>query len=143
MASLVPVSNTVYDCLEDKGWDVEITWDGGIEASSATIPSEQRDVFAADSAACWAVIDERVARMGPDEIEQVYRQELDTRSCMIDEDYDVESPPSLQEYVDRFHGDRWTAYGASSITSTALSDAEWLHIAQACPQPAWSFGAAE
>jgi hypothetical protein len=141
--SLSPAADTVYECLTRKGWDVSISWDGGIEASSDDIPDAQLDLFEKDSDECWRIIDERVETMSLEAIEMVFEQELATRSCLINEGVNVDEPPSKQRYLDTFHDDRWMAYGASDIDSVARDSSEWRRIAQACPQPAWALGAEE
>lgn len=139
--SLSPAADVAYECLKEKGWDVTISWDGGIEASSRRIPDGQRSVYEEDEAACWKIIDDRVAAMGSDAIADVYRQELATRECLIDHDIDVAEPPSEQAYIDSFHGERWTAYGASTLVSTPIDEADWRQLAEQCLQPSWSLGA--
>ncbi|WP_401001111.1 hypothetical protein [Agromyces sp. GXQ0307] len=136
--SLSPASNQVYECLEEKGWDVTLTWDGGIEVSSATIPTAQRDLFDEDAEACWQPINDRIQNMGADEISDVYQDELTTRECLIDLGFEVGEPPSKQEFIDTFQGLRWSAYADSNVDASV--DDEWRETNIACPQPAWSFG---
>lgn len=138
--SLAPAADVVYRCLTDKGWDVTIDWQGGIEVDSESVPVEQYDIFDADSDACWAVIDDRVKSMQPEEISEIYDDELTTRECLIDEGYSIDDPPSEQQYIDTFHGRRWSAYG-NNIPLDTLSDEEWRALNEKCPQPAWSLGA--
>jgi hypothetical protein len=139
--SLSPASNLAYQCLTEKGWDVELTWEGGIEASSKTVPDAQRSQYEADSDECWSVIDDRILNMKPEEIGKVYDSELKTRECLIQRGYDVGTPPSKQEYIDTFQGERWSAYGDSNALGPGTPDDEWRKISEACPQPAWSLGA--
>lgn len=139
--SLSPAADVVYQCLVDKGWDVTITWDGGIEARSSDVPDAQVGRYEEDSAKCWAVIDERVAAYTPAQIAEVYDMELATRECLIEQGLSVAEPPSEQTYIDTFHGERWMAYGASDIDAVAGDQARWKEIATACPQPSWSLGA--
>ena len=139
--SIAPVSNYVYQCLTDKGWDVTLTWDGGIEVSSETIPEAQIALYDADSEECWSVIDGRVASMQDDEIAGVYRDELTTRDCLIEQGYEVEPPPSEQLFVESFRGARWSAYGGAEIPFASLTEDAWRKLNVACPQPAWSLGA--
>lgn len=138
--SLSPAADAVHACLTAKGWDVQLTWDGGIESDSRTIPDAQSDQYDADSDECWAVIDDRIASMQPDEIKQVYREELATRDCLIGAGFTVDTPPSEQQYVDTFFGTRWTAYGESSALSQSTDDEKWRHVNETCPQPSWSLG---
>ncbi|HXH33716.1 MAG TPA: hypothetical protein VNJ54_04805 [Plantibacter sp.] len=138
--SLSPASDAVYACITEKGWDVTISWDGGIGASSDTIPAAQVDQYDSDAAACWAMIDDRVAAMQPDEIEAVYLDEIATRECLIAQGYSVDSPPSRQQYVDTFFTTRWTAYGESDAMSPRNDEDTWRALNETCPQPAWSLG---
>lgn len=139
--SMAPVSNFVYQCLTDKGWDVTLTWDGGIEVSSETIPEAQLSLYDADSDECWSVIDGRVASMQDDEIAGVYLDELATRECLIEQGFEVESPPSEQTFIETFRGSRWSAYGGAELPFGAITEERWRDLNAACPQPAWSLGA--
>lgn len=138
--SLSPAGNEVYACLTEKGWDVTLTWDGGIETTSESMPASQADQYDADSRACWDMIDERISAMQPADIVKVYQRELATRACLLDHGYEVEEPPSEQQYVDDFFGARWSAYGASNASGRPLPGDDWRTINEACPQPAWSLG---
>lgn len=137
-SSLSPASDQVYKCLTQRGWNVTLTWDGGIEVSSDTVPTEQREAFDADANDCWAPINERVAMMSPDEIAKVYDSEVRTRTCLIALGYEVGQPPSKQSFVDSFHGLRWSAYADSNVN--AADDELWHKANVQCPQPAWSLG---
>lgn len=139
--SLSPVADTVYQCLRDRGWDVTITWDGGIEANSNQVPSGQQDLYASDEKECWGIVEDRIERMDSEAIADVYRQELATRECLIDHGYDVDPAPSEQQYIDSFHSERWMAYGASTLTTTPIGESEFREVSAECPQPAWSLGA--
>jgi len=141
--SYSPASDRVFRCLIDKGWDVQITWDGGITAGSDTIPNAQYSSYKSDSDACWSAVDDRILAMTPAEISRAYAEEVKTRDCLIGLGYAVDEPPSAQTYADGFFGERWTAYGASSIVSRPLRDEEWERVGKTCVQPSWSFGAAE
>lgn len=138
--SLSPASNQIYECIVARGWDVELTWDGGVEASSDTIPLEQRDLFLKDSDECAAEIEAVVSAMGTEQIAAVYERELATRECLIESGFDVGAPPSQQQYIDTFNGERWSAYGASDVLNAAADEVEWRKINETCPQPAWSLG---
>ena len=139
--SLSPAADVVYKCLSDKGWEVSISWDGGIEATGDDVPDAQRDLFEADSDECWGVIDERVQAMAPDAISKVYDQELATRDCLIAHGLNVDSPPSRQQYIDTFHGERWMAYSASDVDTIAQDPEAWQKLSEDCPQPSWALGA--
>ncbi|HWK19850.1 MAG TPA: hypothetical protein VNR37_03650, partial [Microbacteriaceae bacterium] len=43
--SLSSAGNDLYDCITEKGWDVTLRWDGGVEASTETIPQEQYNLY--------------------------------------------------------------------------------------------------
>lgn len=138
-----PAANVVYQCLVDKGWDVTISWDGGIEANSNDIPDAQSDTYDQASTECWAVVEDRVAAYTPERIAEVYAMELATRECLIEQGLSVDEPPSEQAYIDTFHGERWMAYMASDIDTVATDESRYKEIATACPQPSWSLGAEE
>jgi hypothetical protein len=131
----------MYRCLVDRGWAVSITWDGGIEASSDTVPDAQVSQYEADNRECMALIDDRIMNMQPDQIEGVYSKEIATLDCLSQLGYEGDPPPSKQQYIDSFHGERWSAYGAVNIPFAELSEDDWKSLNMACPQPAWSLGA--
>jgi len=139
--SLSPAGDDLYECITEKGWDVTLLWDGGVEASSETIPQEQLDLYRADMAECMAELDQRILAMTEVEIRAAYLAELVTRECLVGLGYDVQEPPSEQTYIDDFFGVRWTAYGESNVSVQALSDSEWRTLNESCPQPSWGFGA--
>ena len=138
--SLSPAGDQAYRCLKEKGWDVTLTWDGGIEASSDTVPAGQKESYDADSQECWGKIDARIAAMTEAEIRKVYTSELTTLACLADLGYAVEEPPSEQAYVDSFHGRRWSAYTATDFPEDLLRSADWKAVNEKCPQPALSLG---
>ena len=139
--SLSPAGDDLYECISEKGWEVTLRWDGGVEASSETIPQEQYDLYTADMRQCMAELDQRILAMTETEIRAAYRAELATRECLVGLGYDVQEPPSEQTYIDDFFGARWTAYGESNVSIQALSDSEWRALNESCPQPSWGFGA--
>jgi hypothetical protein len=139
--SLSSASNLVYECLTDRGWKVTLTWDGGIEAGSATVPDAQLENFNSDSDECWGMVDNRILNMQPEEISQTYAAELETRECLIERGFKVGTPPSEQQYIDTFQSARWSAYADSNGLNAQTSADEWREINEACPQPAWSLGA--
>jgi len=139
--SLSSAGNDLYDCITEKGWDVTLRWDGGVEASTETIPQEQYNLYDADASACMAELDQRILAMTEVEIRAAYQAELATRECLVGLGYDVQEPPSEQTYIDDFFGVRWTAYGESNVSIQALSDSEWRTLNESCPQPSWGFGA--
>ncbi len=139
--SLSPSANAVYDCIVAKGWDVSLTWDGGISASSESVPTEQREYFQADSAACWAEVDGRIAAMGSADIQKVYELELETRTCLIARGFSVDDPPSAQVFLDSWSQAPWSAYAASDLEAAMADESAWRELNETCPQPAWSLGA--
>lgn len=140
--SLSPAGDQAYHCLRDKGWDVSLSWDGGVSISSSDIPTAQRELYEADSDSCWGEIDSAVASMSTEQIKETYQRELEARDCLIRRGYDVEAPPSEQAYVDHFFDDRWMAYSSAGIGQSAMDDDDWRALNEACPQPAWSLGVA-
>lgn len=129
-----------YFCLKDQGWDVELTDDGAVEASSESIPEAQYDQYRAASDACWAAIDDKIRAMTPDQIRRAYVQELDTRDCLVELGYDVGQPVSEQTFLDEFFTAPWSAYGAAGFAGRHVPSDEWRAANDACPQPAGSWG---
>ncbi|WP_395245558.1 hypothetical protein ACGGZK_07015 [Agromyces sp. MMS24-K17] len=138
--SVSPAADQVFKCITEKGWEVSLSWDGGIEASSDSVPQAQYDQYRADSDACWAVVDDKIRNMSPDQIRAAYTQELATRECLTGLGYDVAEPPSEQAFLDDFFIDRWSAYLAAGFGNGSLPDDEWRTVVQSCPQPSGGWG---
>lgn len=141
--SLSAAADEAYRCLADKGWDVTITWDGGVGVDSTSIPDAQYGLYEADSQECWGQIDARITSMSSDQIARVYDLEVATVDCLTTEGFNVDPPPSRQAYIDSFQTNRWSAYATSSASPGTLSESEWRAINESCPQPAWDLGATE
>ncbi|RFA15090.1 hypothetical protein B7R22_07090 [Subtercola boreus] len=131
-----PVADALYRCITESGWEVTLTDDGGIDASSDTIPAEQYDRYLADTWACNQTVS---ARFPVDDRQKrlLYDAELRERDCLAAQGYAVADAPSLQAFLDGYESEPWSAMASSGVAdrSQTMSDAEWQAINHACPQP--------
>ncbi|GGF33697.1 hypothetical protein [Subtercola lobariae] len=131
-----PVVDALYRCITARGWQVTLTDDGAIQASSDTIPKEQYQLYLSDTWACNA----QVAKQFPVDDNQkhlLYAAELAERACLQQHGYSVDEPPSLQQFLDTYDSAPWSAMASSELAtlSQTMSDADWRSINLACPQP--------
>lgn len=131
-----PVADALYRCVTARGWDVVLTEDGAIDASSETIPAEQYDRYVADT---WACNREVGARFPVDDRQKhlLYAAELAERACLEAHGYTVAEAPSLQAFLDGYEATPWSAMASSSVAeqSETMPESEWREVNRACPQP--------
>ncbi|RFA21067.1 hypothetical protein B7R25_06650 [Subtercola boreus] len=131
-----PVADALYRCITDRGWTVTLTSDGGIDASSDTIPKEQYDRYLADT---WACNSEVSARFPVDDRQKhlLYGAELAERDCLEAHGYAVDEAPSLQTFLDGYESRAWSAMASSDVArlSQTMAESEWEAINRSCPQP--------
>ncbi len=131
-----PVADALYRCITARGWQVTLTDDGAIQASSDTIPKEQYQLYLADTWACNAQVS---AQFPVDDNQKhlLYAAELAERTCLQQHGYTVGEPPSLQQFLDEYDSTPWSAMASSDLAtlSQTMSDADWRAINTECPQP--------
>ncbi|MEF2976061.1 hypothetical protein [Subtercola sp. YIM 133946] len=131
-----PVVDALYRCITARGWQVTLTDDGAIQATSDTIPAEQYQLYLADT---WACNDRVKAEFPVDDNQKhlLYRAELAERACLQAQGYQVDEPPSEQQFVDDYDSAPWSAMASSELAalSQTMSDDDWRAINEACPQP--------
>jgi hypothetical protein len=140
--SISPAGDAIYYCLKDKGWDVTIDWDGGVGASSETIPDAQKQLYLNDATECGQLVDDLQVNLTDAEKSTIYQAELRERDCLADLGYSVDEAPSLQTYLDTYSTEMWTAFGNSSAVTAAqgMSRKDFKKLSLACPQPQWLLG---
>jgi hypothetical protein len=136
--SMSPRGDMLYHCLRQKGWDVEIEWDGGVIADSESIPIAQEPIYSADSADCLAQV-ETVFAVDFAGKRALYEAEVKTRDCLILNGYDIPEAPTEQVYVDNYDVDLWMAW--SYVNLRNMDEASYRALNTLCPQPQWSAGA--
>lgn len=131
-----PVADALYRCLIARGWQVTLTDDGAVQASSDTIPKEQYQLYLSDT---WACNSQVAAQFPVDDNQKhlLYAAELAERTCLQQHGYQVDDPPSLQQFLDDYDSKPWSAMASSELATLAqtMSDADWKAINQSCPQP--------
>jgi hypothetical protein len=131
-----PVADALYRCITARGWQVTLTDDGAIQASSDTIPKEQYQLYLTDTWACNAQVS---AQFPVDDNQKhlLYAAELAERTCLQQHGYTVDDPPSLQQFLDEYDSAPWSAMASSELAtlSQTMSDADWRAINTECPQP--------
>jgi hypothetical protein len=131
-----PVADALYRCITARGWQVTLTDDGAIQASSDTIPKEQYQLYLTDTWACNAQVS---AQFPVDDNQKhlLYAAELAERTCLQQHGYTVDEPPSLQQFLDEYDSAPWSAMASSELAtlSQTMSDADWRTINTECPQP--------
>jgi hypothetical protein len=131
-----PIADALYRCVTARGWDVTLTDDGAIDASSDTIPAEQYDRYIDDT---WACNREVGARFPVDDRQRhlLYAAELRENDCLEAEGYAVAAAPSLQVFLDQYDTAPWSAMASSSVAelSETMPESEWQALNRACPQP--------
>lgn len=131
-----PITDALFRCITDRGWKVGLTADGAIEASSETIPAEQYDLYVKDTWECNAAVS---ARFPVDDNQKnlLYAAELVERTCLQRHGYTVDDPPSLQSFLDTYDTRPRSDAATSDLgtLSQTMSEADWIAINRACPQP--------
>ncbi|GAA0994425.1 hypothetical protein GCM10009563_11440 [Subtercola frigoramans] len=131
-----PVVDALYHCLTEHGWQVVLTDDGAIEASSATIPAEQYDLYVKDTWQCNLVV---TAEFPVDDRQKnlLYEAELAERTCLQNHGYTVAEPPTLQTFLSEYDTHPWSAVATSDLAtlSQTMSESDWAAINRECPQP--------
>lgn len=130
-AEKFPDSQILADCLNEKGWDVELneaTGSVGFEGST-----EQADQFEIDQAECMPEDDSIPLEEFTDEQwATLYDMELATAECLRAEGVDIEQAPSLQVFIDRYKSpEPWMSY---AFVGEVSSD-RWDELNTLCPQP--------
>lgn len=124
---------TLYECLTSRGWHVELLPDGSIEASSETIPEEQYEQYAADRDECAALAYTPLSDLTDGDWQRLYQLELEARDCLISLGYEIEEPPSYQQFREEGATAPWSAH-AALLQSAALTPDEWGAAVEQCPQ---------
>ncbi|QWT23144.1 hypothetical protein KPL76_10345 [Subtercola sp. PAMC28395] len=131
-----PVIDALYHCLTEHGWQVTVTDDGAIEASSATIPAEQYELYVKDTWQCNQVV---TAEFPVDARQKnlLYEAELAERTCLQNHGYTVGEPPTLQTFLDEYDTHPWSAVAGSDLATLSqnMPESEWAAINRQCPQP--------
>jgi len=117
-------------CLNDKGWDVAVGEDFGVSWEG---PSAQIEQFQAAVQECRELVGTSVPqrKLSDEMLRTAYGMQLDTLECLRREGYQgFSEPPTLQAYIDG--RGQWTPYSELPLD---ISEPDWRHILEVCPQP--------
>ncbi|GAB3615907.1 hypothetical protein GCM10027416_04640 [Okibacterium endophyticum] len=131
-AEKYPDSQTLADCLNEKGWDVTLNEaTGSVEFEGTT---EQMDQYEIDQAECMPEDDSiPLEELTSEQWTALYEMELETAECLRAEGIEIEEAPSEQVFIDRYKSsDPWTSY---TFVGDVSSD-RWDELNTLCPQPA-------
>lgn len=112
-------------CLQAKGWDVEIDSEGaGME-----LPKEQVDQYQASVDECDSELGFEVRQLTPDEYASLYQESVDMNTCLSERGYPTQPAPSEQVFADTYTNAPWLPWSGlpEGATEAALA---------ACPPPA-------
>jgi hypothetical protein len=135
--SLAPAedfADNMHRCMSEKGWETEISWDGGLGLSG--VPADQVDQVDADVRECRERFGyDRPARIpSQQEAEELYDALMDVAECVRERGFPVPDPPSRQAYVEDFLTDGYvTWHPYDTVRQNAAN--ELPQIAEACPAP--------
>ncbi|MEP6478085.1 MAG: hypothetical protein ABJB03_01735 [Rhodoglobus sp.] len=125
--SLKDAAETVAACMEDRGWTVTVSDDGGV---SGQAPNGQESAYEKDSEACWALINIRSFDQFTDaEKKELFSLQLNSYKCLAGLGVDLKPAPTFQVYLDE--GGEWSAYAAMAPDYLG---ANFEKISKACPQ---------
>jgi hypothetical protein len=98
-ASRSPSAERWAACLRDRGWDVEVSWDGGIYAE---YKDEQAEQYRADLEECRLEVgfSKEGEPMTEERAKKFYDKWLVIADCVRDLGFDVDDPPSEQAFVE-------------------------------------------
>lgn len=130
-----PITDRLVACMKDAGWEVQRSWQGGVEATD--IPAGQQSAYESASQECaestgWS---DAVIRLDDRQIRELYSQEVATHNCLLEIGIDSSEPPSEQRYIDTFRSkDQYYAFmpGFDSLNEAAMQEA-----VRQCPPPTW------
>ncbi|MDR2929969.1 MAG: hypothetical protein LBV06_03565 [Propionibacteriaceae bacterium] len=95
----------MVSCMAEQGWTLVIesddSWSSGTE-----LAEEQYELWSDSIDKCVTSLSSETPEPGEAEWRVRYQHMLDTRACLIDQGYDITSPPSEDAWVDAALNDR-------------------------------------
>ncbi len=133
-----PVLERYVGCLNDAGWDAEVTWSGSV--MSPTFADEsQLPAFKAAADECressgWNRANDW-ASWTDTQIDALYDAEVANHECFVGIGFDSAEPPSRQQFMDTFHTrDQYYSFEPGLMT---LRPADEPRVLGTCPPPTW------
>lgn|GEM_PF-1458442 len=130
-----PTTERYLRCMRDAGWEVTPSWSGGTD--SAPMKADQTSAYDAAHEECsessgWNRAND-FSKWSREQIEELYQQEVEAHECFTEIGVESEEPPSLQEFVDRFHtADQYYAMMPWMNNATNIPS-----VVRQCPPPTW------
>lgn len=119
----------VKRCIEDRGWSVALTPDNGLTFSD--VPPEQESELTTAINECQA--EYPVSPPTPENLNILYKAEVEQRLCLIGLGYELPEPPTLATYIDTYTTDPWFAIADASPET--MSPAKYAEVLGKCPSP--------
>ncbi|WP_372984947.1 hypothetical protein [Microbacterium sp.] len=120
--------NARVECLEGKGWAVEVDEESMQFRVDTASDSEQLELEE-DDAACYEELGVDPNRaLTSDEFDLLYRQYQEGASCLENLGFEISAAPSRQVFSDTYYSDPWLPW-------TEVSDAEFSEAVEICPMP--------
>ena len=119
-------------CLEEKGWDVEVSPDGGM---NMTVPTGQEDAYDTDVKACEESFGYDVVPVySDDQVREIYKKVVATAQCLAEQGHDPGTPPSEQTFVEQVQNGPggWDPY--SDLYPATMDDEEYYAALGECPR---------
>ncbi len=131
----------IVDCLTDAGFPgYTATWDGGVV--SPEITPEQGELHREARTKCANQVGGPLASHPPldvDQLTKLYNLEVQAYQCLTGLGYSLDSPPSLQKYLDgQGTAEVWGAW--KQMTSQLAGEADFRKASHECPDPLWFAG---
>ncbi|USQ77042.1 hypothetical protein NF557_03745 [Ornithinimicrobium cryptoxanthini] len=138
-------SQVWLDCMQEAGWDVSITADGGM-SPPPNLPEDQWPAFDVSDYVCHAqypVDQSLVDAYGIEQVDLLYGYYVeDLAQCLEERDHEVPDPPSLETFraswkadgTGALHASETTWYPYLGVDAAGLSVDEWEQLNESCPQ---------
>jgi hypothetical protein len=125
-------ATTVSACLKERGWDVTIRPDGGIDA---TYPKEQATAYLHDLEGCTneAGFGGDPGRYSDQDLAELYPEFVEASECLAYEGYDMGDPPSSGVFVDTYYTEQqWDPW---TVVQFQVSEERYFELLSICPTP--------
>lgn len=129
-----PVTDRLVKCLQDAGWDVKRSWEGGLEISG--VPADQQSAYQAANDRCsessgW----NSASNLNDAQVKELYQQEVEAHGCYLKIGVDSAQPPSEQRYIETYQTK--DQYYAFLPGFDSLNQAKMQAAVKECPPPTW------
>lgn len=139
------IATILQECMDAKGWDVQVDEYGGIDANLAPFPDDGAQLVA-DMTACYDQIPStyKVTVDAAYYHDVLYPQQVDVYHCLVNQGIDVSAPPPVDIWVEDMLADKpdpdlWIAWNDGWV-APYLDDGthgydDLVQLEVVCPQP--------